>query len=196
MPCINKYGTSMELPYIPLTGEGWQARKQFCIMTQQFFSVEMWSCPSSPRRRYPAANWAVLATAVRGKREQIFPSIWNLWDCCRSTVQFRAPQCKKEQRKDTNVVKGLNNNIQGKAELYALVQSEEDKTKGRAFGSLQLPKRKLQKTKAKWFIECHHKEGTEVSTHHDTLEQCVFSSEQISTASYKCTRNSFFTPTG
>lgn len=186
----------MELPYIPLTGEGWQARKQFCIMTQQFFSVEMWSCHSSPRRRYPAANWAVLATAVRGKREQIFPSIWNLWDCCRSTVQFRAPQCKKEQRKDTNVVKGLNNNIQGKAELYALVQSEEDKTKGRAFGSLQLPKRKLQKTKAKWFIDCHHKEGTEVSTHHDTLEQCVFSSEQISTASYKCTRNSFFTPTG
>lgn len=47
------------------------------------------------------------------------------------------------------MIKGLNNNIQGKAELYALVQSEEDKTKGRAFGSLQLSNRKLEKTKAK-----------------------------------------------
>lgn len=163
----------MELPYIPLTGESWQARKQFCIMTQQSFSVEKWFCCSSPWGRYTAANWAVLATAVRGKGEQIFPSIWNVWDYCRSTVLFRAPQCKKEQRKDTNVVKGLNNNIQGKAELYALVQSKEDKTEGRAFGSLQLPNRKLQKTKSKWFTDCHHKEGIEVSTHTMTLWNSV-----------------------
>lgn len=147
MPYINKYGTSMELPYIPLTGGGWLARKQFCIIWPSSPSCGNVILLLSPWGRYPAANWAVLATEVKG--EQIFPSIWNLWDCCRSTVLFRAPQCKKEQRKDTNMVKGLNNNIQGKAELYALVQYKEGKTKGRAFGSLQLPNRKLQKSKAK-----------------------------------------------
>lgn len=61
------------------------------------------------------------------------------------------------------MVKGLNNNTQGKAELYALVQPEEDKTKRRACGSLQLPNGRLQKSKAKLFTDYEHKEGIEVS---------------------------------
>lgn len=80
------------------------------------------------------------------------------------------------------MVKGLENNIQGKAELYALVRSEEGKTKGRACGSLQLPKRRLQKSTAELFSDCQHKEGTEISIPTMTLWD-IFSFKQISTTS-------------